>query len=75
LEIALLDGWMRFWFRGGLVPLTPDLQRGLEEWRQRAEQERQRADQAEQRAEQLQQELNRLRAQLEQAGNRPPESS
>jgi Uma2 family endonuclease len=50
MEIGLLDGWMRFWFRGALVPLTPDLQRDLEQARQRADNEKRRADSAEQRA-------------------------
>jgi Uma2 family endonuclease len=31
LELGLLDGWVRFWFRGELLPLPADLQRELEE--------------------------------------------
>jgi Uma2 family endonuclease len=52
LEIGLLDGWMRFWFRGELLPLPADLLRSLEEARQRAEQEKRRAEQEKERAEQ-----------------------
>ena len=29
LEVALLDGWVRFWYRGELLPLPADLQREL----------------------------------------------
>ncbi|QJW94023.1 hypothetical protein [Frigoriglobus tundricola] len=29
LEIALLDGWVRYWFRGELLPLLGDLLRQL----------------------------------------------
>jgi Uma2 family endonuclease len=37
LEVGLLEGWARFWFRGELVPLVADLHREWEEvCRQRA---------------------------------------
>ena len=29
LEVALLDGWVRYWFRGELLPLPGDLLRQL----------------------------------------------
>ncbi len=38
LEVALLDGWVRFWFRGDLLPLPADLQAELDEQRRRNEQ-------------------------------------
>jgi Uma2 family endonuclease len=44
LEVALLDGWVRFWYQGELLPLPADLQRELDEVRQRAEREKHRAD-------------------------------
>jgi Uma2 family endonuclease len=83
IEVALLDGWVRFWYRGELLPLPAEMQQGLdkvrrqvEEERQRAEEERQRAEQERQRADELQQrlaqeheELERLRALLKQRGN------
>ena len=47
-EVALVDGWVRFWFRGQLVPLTAELLRDLEETRRRAEREKRRADRLEQ---------------------------
>jgi Uma2 family endonuclease len=64
IEVALLDGWVRFWFRGQLLALPADLQRELEAVRRqnqelqrrltdverRANQEAQRAAQEAQRA-------------------------
>jgi hypothetical protein len=59
LEVGLLDGWVRYWFRGELLPLPGDLQSTLDatrqqltQQRQRAEEEKQRADQEKQRADQ-----------------------
>ena len=52
IEVALLDGWVRFWYRGELLPLPAELQRSLEEAEQRA-------GQAEQRAQDLQNALLR----------------
>jgi len=64
LEVALLDGWVRYWYRGKLLPLPADLQRELDETRrqlteqrQRTEQERQRAEEAARQAVDLQQQL------------------
>jgi Uma2 family endonuclease len=60
MEIGLLDGWVRFWFHGELVPLPADFQRELDEMRQRlartmrqARREKRRADEMERRAEEL----------------------
>jgi len=71
LEVGLLGGWCRFWYRGELLPLPADLLRDLEEARRKVEEEKQRADRAEQRAEQekqarlaLEQEVARLKNQL-----------
>jgi Uma2 family endonuclease len=62
LEVALLDGWVRFWYKGELLPLPADLQRDLEAERvarRRAEEQytaereaRQAAEKARQAAEQ-----------------------
>jgi Uma2 family endonuclease len=59
LEVGLLDGWVRYWYEGELLPLPADMQRDLDETRRqlgfekrRAEQEKQRAEQEKQRAEQ-----------------------
>ncbi len=78
LEVGLLDGWVRFWFKGVLLPLPADLQADLDEARRqlklerrRADQERQRADQEHQRAGQerearlaAERALQQLRAQM-----------
>lgn len=51
LEMKLVDGWVRYWYRGALLPLPADLQREVDEMRRklsvatrRAEREKQRAD-------------------------------
>ncbi|MCC6420958.1 MAG: Uma2 family endonuclease [Gemmataceae bacterium] len=50
LEVGLLEGWLRYWFRGELVPLPADLQHALTEARRELEEERARADQEHHRA-------------------------
>jgi Uma2 family endonuclease len=50
LEAALLDGWVRFWFRGELLPLPADLLRQVGEFRQLWQDERRRADDEKRRA-------------------------
>jgi Uma2 family endonuclease len=87
LEVALQDGWVRYWFRGKFLELPGALQHAIDEVTVRAElaeqqarQERERAEQAErlaqqarERAEQSEQELARLRALLAaQSGGPPP---
>jgi Uma2 family endonuclease len=66
LEVALLEGWMRYWYKGELLQLPADLLAELrqtkrelaealnqiDQEKQRAEQEKQRAEQEKQRAEQ-----------------------
>ncbi len=64
LELGLLEGWCRFWYRGELLPLPADLLRDLEQTRRRADQEKQRADQEKQRADTAERELELLRARL-----------
>ncbi len=71
LELALLDRWVRYWYRGKLLPLPAELQEELDvarlqakEERQRADNAEQRADNAEQRAEALERELEELRRRL-----------
>jgi Uma2 family endonuclease len=77
LEIGLLDGWVRFWFRGELLPLPAELQgevealQGqLEEWRGQAEQERVRADQQQELAAQEKQRADQERQVAEQEKQR-----
>jgi Uma2 family endonuclease len=84
MEMALLDGWVRFWHRGELLPLPADLQRELEAEREarrvaeaRADQERAARQAAERRAEEDRQarlaaerESERLRGEIEQVKRR-----
>jgi Uma2 family endonuclease len=70
LEVGLLDGWVRFWHRGEILPLPAELDRELDLANRRAENEQQRADSEQQRANDLQRrlveaerELARIRAQ------------
>jgi Uma2 family endonuclease len=74
LELALLDGWVRYWYRGELLPLPADLQERVEELevqigaerertefvRREAAREKQRAEAERERAE-----LERQRAEAE----------
>jgi hypothetical protein len=55
MEVAILDGWVRFWLKGQLLPLPADLQRDL--------------DAANRRADEAERELARLRAELERLRN------
>jgi hypothetical protein len=84
LEVGLLDGWIRFWFRGELLPLPADLLRQLQAAVRRAdESDRQRqaavrrADESDRQREQAEQllaaaqtELTRLRQELEEKNRR-----
>lgn len=83
MELALLDGWVRYWYQGELLPLPVDLQRDLDETKrqlrrsnrrvrtlqQRAEAEAQRAEAERQARLAAEQELAQLRARL--AENQP----
>jgi hypothetical protein len=81
LEVGLLDGWVRFWFRGELIPLPAELLRQLDEVkRQRDEAQHQRdeaqrerdeanrrADQADRRADQAQRERDEANRRADEA--------
>src|SRR5262249_32517157 len=51
LEAALLDGWVRFWFRGELLPLPAELKNQLDGTRAQLTVERQAREAAERAAE------------------------
>jgi Uma2 family endonuclease len=77
MEVALLDGWVRFWHKGELLLLPAELQRGLDEaTRQataekgRADREKARADREKARADALEAELARLRSRPGQRGEK-----
>lgn len=81
VEVGLQDGWVRFWFRGQLLPLPAELLQEVTEVRrqlvlqqQRADQEQRRAEAAEQRAaiaeariRELERQLAELRARSDQS--------
>ncbi len=50
LEVALLDGWVRYWYRGELLLLPAELQRDLDEVRRQAAEIARRAEEADHRA-------------------------
>jgi Uma2 family endonuclease len=62
MEVGLLDGWVRYWFKGELLPLPADLQRDLDEARQQLAEARQRAETAEQEVARLRAEIERMRS-------------
>ncbi len=62
MEVALLDGWVRYWHQGKLLPLPADLQRDLDEALRRADTERQGRLAAEKEVTRLRAELERLRS-------------
>lgn len=66
LEMAILDGWVRFWFRGELLPLPADLLRELDKTREQLAKSERKVEQERQRAEAAERELESLRAQLRQ---------
>jgi Uma2 family endonuclease len=57
MEVGLLDGWVRFWHQGELLPLPADLLRSLNETRRALEESQRQLAEAER-------ELARLRARL-----------
>lgn len=72
VEVALLDDWVRFWYKGELLPLPEDLQRDLDETRRqlrrvtrRAVEQARRAEAEEQARRAAEEEVQRLRAELE----------
>ena len=61
LEIALHEGWTRYWFRGELLLLPEEMLRKFKESERRADEARSRADQLRESRLALEQELERLR--------------
>lgn len=66
VEVALLDDWVRFWYKGELLPLPADLLRDLDETRRQLRKMTRRAEEEKQARLTAEQELVRLRAELEQ---------
>jgi Uma2 family endonuclease len=63
LEVALLEGWVRFWYKGDLLPLPAELQRELVETRQQLEQALLQAHQAQEQAHQAQEQAHQAQEQ------------
>jgi Uma2 family endonuclease len=64
LEMGLLDGWVRFWFRGELLPLPAELQRNLDEARRQLTEQTQRADDLQRQLESVKRQLAEAKARL-----------
>ncbi len=80
LEVALLEGWVRFWYEGELLPLPADLQQALDESRRQTRQAQEQARQADERARQADERARRaeareerLLARFRELGIEPPE--
>jgi hypothetical protein len=78
IEVALLDTWVRYWFRGKLLPLPGELLQQKNEADHRAEEAQRHAEEARRHAEEerrarqaAEEEVARLRAELEQLRRRP----
>jgi Uma2 family endonuclease len=67
MEVALLDGWVRFWFRGELLPLPADLLRQVNETRQQRDEAQQQRDEAQQQRDEAQQQRDEARRRAEEA--------
>jgi hypothetical protein len=65
LEVGLLDGWVRYWYKGELLPLPADLQRDLDAARREAEAARREADAARRQAEEEKGRAEELQRRLE----------
>jgi Uma2 family endonuclease len=61
MEVALLDGWVRYWYKGELLALPADLQRDLHATRRQLKQEQKARAAAEAEVARLRAELARLR--------------
>jgi len=57
IEVALLNGWVRFWYQGKLLPLPADLQRALEDAQRETEEARRQAELEKQRRQDLEHRL------------------
>jgi hypothetical protein len=74
IEVGLLDGWMRYWYKGELVPLPAELQRQLKEARHQAEQAKQQAAEAKQQAAEAKQQAAEAKQQAAEAKQQAAEA-
>jgi Uma2 family endonuclease len=65
IELAILDGWVRYWYKGELLPLPADMQRELDALRQSTKELKRRVADEEKARRAAEDEVARLRALLE----------
>jgi Uma2 family endonuclease len=70
IEVAVLDGWVRFWYQGELLPLPAEMQSDLDATKNQLAEERRRADEEKRRADELQRQLAVAERELEALRNR-----
>jgi Uma2 family endonuclease len=58
IEVGIVDGWVRYWYQGKLLPVPSEMQNQLDESNRRAEE-------LQQRVEAMEREMAQLRAQVE----------
>ena len=73
IEVGMVDGWARFWYKGRLLPLPAELDQELSEVRLELELERRRADGEKRRADEAVSRAERLAARLRAMGLDPEE--
>jgi Uma2 family endonuclease len=71
LEAALLDGWVRFWYRGELLPLPAELQSNLDALEEQLRQAQEQTKEAQEQKEQERTEKERLLTLLREHGIDP----
>lgn len=67
MEVAMVEDWVRFWFRGKLLPLPGELLKQVTESHRLLEKEQRRVHEADSRARDAEEELARLRRLLDQS--------
>ncbi len=72
MEVGLLEGWARFWFRGELLPTPAEMQRKLADIRKARDDARRERDEANREREAIEREIEQIRSQLAQA-KKPPQ--
>jgi hypothetical protein len=73
LEMALVEGWVRFWYRGELVPLPAELQHLRDELQHQRDELQHQRDDARQQLQAAEAEAARLRAEVERLRQPPTE--
>jgi Uma2 family endonuclease len=71
LEVAMLDGWVRYWYKGELLPLPADLLRNVEDLSRQLRQAHKQTRQVQEQVDQERRQKERLLAQLRELGIEP----